>query len=576
MLPGYGTDRARPHGPCEDAMARMTAQLSDEPDPTALPVGRPRLRLAQSLLILVLMGLILYLPGIRWGLPATVSWSQDTIAGMRTLGATELWPGDWKGWYPPLHYLLLRAAYAPVLAGWHKTGALVERDNGSFVLASPQAPKMSVLFLIARLISVAMGILAGVGVLLAARHVSRHESVALVGALLLMCAPAFVYFAHLGNVDVPAACWIAFSALLYVRLVDSRSAWDAAFLGVFAGLAVATKDASAGLYPGMAVVLVAMELHRFRENRPLWKAAVGTISRPRWFVGAAAFAAVILLANGAFANPGPMLARLAFWTGANPETMAGRHYVYPNQLALLGATLRAAAGGWGWCLVAAAVVMVFGAIRAHRRIALITLVPVLGYYLVIIAPLGFVYSRYLFPPMVLICVLGAAVLARAGPWVRRFPATAALLLSVVAAPTLGYALAIDLEMRQDTRFTAERWFAATVPAGATVGAFSKPQYLPRLNEMGYPTFAVEMRRESFERPQPQYLILTSYNYDDFDEPQRACLADLVDGMLGYEPVAAFRARWLGTGRSWLAIAGWGAPTPGKISPTITVLRRSGP
>ena len=36
---------------------------------------------------IISLGLALYLPGLGWGLPGTVSWSQDTIAGVRTLGA---------------------------------------------------------------------------------------------------------------------------------------------------------------------------------------------------------------------------------------------------------------------------------------------------------------------------------------------------------------------------------------------------------------------------------------------------------------------------------------------------------
>jgi hypothetical protein len=128
-------------------------------------------------------------------------------------------------------------------------------------------------------------------------------------------------------------------------------------------------------------------------------------------------------------------------------------------------------------------------------------------------------------------------------------------------------------MLTDSRYAAEKWFLANVPRSATVGAFSHPQYLPRIHEQGYTTYQVEMNRESFDRPQPEYLLLTSYNYEDFNEAERACLGDLLAGRLGYTPVAAFAGRFLGTGSNWLSLAGWGTPTPGKISPTITILHR---
>jgi hypothetical protein len=110
----------------------------------------------------------------------------------------------------------------------------------------------------------------------------------------------------------------------------------------------------------------------------------------------------------------------------------------------------------------------------------------------------------------------------------------------------------------------------------SVGAFSKPQYLPRLPELGYATYQVEMARESFDRPQPDYLVLSSYNYEDFDHAQQVCMRELLAGHLGYTPVVTFGGRYLGTGSCWLSIAGWATPTPGKISPTITVLRRTVP
>ena len=44
-------------------------------------------------LVALLLAALLYVPGIRWGLPNTDSWSQDTIAGMRTPLALHEWPG---------------------------------------------------------------------------------------------------------------------------------------------------------------------------------------------------------------------------------------------------------------------------------------------------------------------------------------------------------------------------------------------------------------------------------------------------------------------------------------------------
>jgi hypothetical protein len=135
-------------------------------------------------------------------------------------------------------------------------------------------------------------------------------------------------------------------------------------------------------------------------------------------------------------------------------------------------------------------------------------------------------------------------------------------------------------MITDSRYAAEEWFDKRVPRSANVGALAgdlshfAPQYLPRVHEMGYATFPVLAAKESFDRPQPEVLILSSYDQQDFTAEQRECVAELTAGRLGYEPLAVFRGRFLGTGSSWLSLAGWYAPVPGKISPMITVFRRS--
>ena len=99
--------------------------------------------------------------------------------------------------------------------------------------------------------------------------------------------------------------------------------------------------------------------------------------------------------------------------------------------------------------------------------------------------------------------------------------------------SLGHAVAVDAEMITDSRYAAEAWFRKNVDPSSSIGAFSKPQYLPRLGELGFATYSVKMSHESFDNPQPDYLVLTSYNYDDFDARQRECMSDLLSGRLGY-------------------------------------------
>lgn len=527
-----------------------------------------------AIALIVLGGLALYLPGVRWGLPATVSWSQDTIAGVRTLGAVETWPGDWHGRYPPLHYFVLRAVYEPVLRHWDRTGVRTrDESTGLAKLAAPHAPKIGLLILIARLVSVAMAIGAAVGIFCAAMLLTGDRFAASVGAMVLMTGAAFTYFAHLGNVDIPATCWFAWSIFFYARLLRSYRMRDALLLGLFGSLAISTKDSTAGVYPGMAIILLVAEIQRHSAANPLSRAFTLAVWQPRWLVGIAAFALPYLFINGVFFGVDPYLTRMQYWLGITPDTLHLQQYRHQDQLRLMLATLHYAAGAVGWPMLMAIIASTIYALVRQRRVAFVTLVPAITYYLIIIAPQGFVYSRFLFVPLSMCGILvGVAATdlwrnVRFPLWMRVAPTLAVMLMSV------GYAAAIDLEMCTDSRYAAESWFEQTADPNDSVGAFSDPQYLPRLNDLGTATYRVDMTHAAFERPQPDYLVLSSYNYEDFDGQRRVCLRDLLAGRLGYIAVASFKSRYIGSDSSWLSLAGWGAPTPGKISPAVTVLRR---
>ncbi len=527
-------------------------------------------------LAIVILGLALYLPGITWGLPGTSSWSQDTIAAYRAIGAVEGWPDQWKGRYPPLHYLILRAAYEPVLEYWEHTGQrVVDPQTGRVVLKPPHAPKVGLLILIARAITVAMAIATGLGLWAATRQLTCDDTAALAAAVALISGAAFTYFAHLGNVDIPSMCWFAWSVYFYAKAVQSSSWVSCLWLGLFASLAACTKDAAAAVFPGMAIVLLIAETHRRRITRPWWRALTSVLLQPRWVVGLAAFALPYLVINGVLDNPDGYLARIRYWVAPASDSVLAGEYRYPNQLGLLLGTLHFAAGGVGWPMLAVMIVAVVYAVRRHVRLTLVMLLPAAIYYVAVIAQINFVYARFLFPPMALVCVLVGVTTAA---WLRWKDVATEVRWGVpcmIFLLTIGYAAAIDAEMLRDSRYAAEAWLADNVEPSSSVGAFSKPQYLPRLGDLGCPTYSVAMTRDAFERPQPDYLILTSYNYDDFNSQQRTCMKDLLAGRFGYQPVATFKGHYLGTGSSWLSLAGWGAPVPGKISPTITILRRAG-
>ncbi len=521
-------------------------------------------------LVIALVGLSLFVPGLNWGLPSAASWSQDTIAGVRTIGPMHSWPDRWVGRYPPLQYAINRLAYEPLYRHWRSQGVLGLRAGIEVPVDRPKE-RFGLLISVSRWITVAMALACGWGIFLTGRRLMRDDAVALAGALMLMIGAAFCYFAHLGNVDVPAMCWFALSAYFYVTVCRGGGRISCALLGLFAGLAVCTKDGMGAMYPGMAGVLLVIEYRRARSGASRPQAAMQAVANPKWLIGVACFVVPFLYINGMFHNFNAQWARI---TSLAAEVRTSHYRSHDGQLALGWATVGFAASAVGWPMVAAMVAGVVHGVRRHRAEAAILLVPVACYYVVFIMPVQYVYARFLLPPLALIGILTARAGADFLRWEGVPRPIRVLVVAIPVLLSLGQSIAIDRDMIHDTRYDAEGWFDASVPRPADVGVFCKMQYLPRLPDKGYAVYPVEMTRDAFGRRQPEYLVLSSYCYIDFDDDQQSVMADLLAGRLGYEIEAFFRrTEPLGWG-SWLELAGWGMERVGKISPQIIVLRRS--
>jgi hypothetical protein len=538
------------------------------------PKARTRARRIVPPLILILLGLCLYLPGLGWGLPNTDSWSQDTIAGMRTLGVIASWPEDWQGRYEPLHYFINYAAYLPTLSKWEQTGEqFTEPSTGRKVFKPPYPEKIGLLIKRSRWISVVMACAAGIGLWAASRTITNDEWASAIPAGTLMMGASFTYFAHLGNVDVPAMCWFTWAVLFYARVIKHRKLVDCILLGLFAALSACTKLGVVGVLPGMVIVLLLNEVQVERKGESLGPALLRATLQWKWLLGIAAFALPFLLVSGVFYDFEAFVTRLRYWLDPTLNTTHAQQYRYPNQFLLAWAAIRYAASAVSWPMVVAMAAATVYTVRKYQSVALVLLLPALSYYVVVIATIHFVYGRFLFPILALLGILVG--LSCVELWRnRQLPVTIRYFIPfVVGLPAIGYAIAVDAEMLTDSRYEVEAWFEKHVEPPSSVGVFSKPQYLPRVNHMGYSVHVLQMTRETFAGPLPEYLILSSYNYEDLDEQAQAVMEDLIGERLNYRIVATFRRRFLGTNGSWLSLAGWGGERVGKISPTVIVLQR---
>lgn len=527
--------------------------------------------------IIALLCLGLYLPGINWGLPGLVSWSQDTIAGVRTLGAVSTWPSQWAGRYPPLQYFIARAAYEPVLMYWQSKGQLAtDPQSGQLLFANPQAPKITLLTYISRAITVIMAVGAVFALWLAAMVLTQDRTAAAFAAVAFGTGAAFVYFAHLGNVDVPSIFWFCVSLIFYFRLLRGGSMRSSGLLGLAGALCISTKDNWAGMYAGMAVVLLISEWRRLRRDGRAWPSAKALL-QSKWLVGVIAFILPYALLNGIPWNWSGWLDRLNAL--ADTVHQSERRHAFFN-LPLV--TFHQAAGAVGWPMLTAILAAGLWLIRRSPWTAFVLAIPCLAYYLIVIQRIGFVYERFLFAPIALGCVaVGiwlAAYLRERRPLILRMSAPLVLFV-----PTAAYAIAVDLEMIHDSRYEAEEWFEKNISKETSIGALTaslehfSPQYLPRVHEMGFATYPVLALTESFKSPQPQLLMLSGFDRTDFKAENDRCVMSLTATYQAqhYQVIKDFSGRFLGSWSSWLSAAGWYAPPPGKISPKLWIYEKRG-
>jgi hypothetical protein len=442
------------------------------------------------------------------------------------------------------------------------------------MLAPPVAPKIAVLIMLSRVITVLMSVGTVLILALTAEALLGDGLAGLLAGLTVATCAEWVFFSHLGNVDVPHMFWFALALYVYVRAWQADSARYYAMLGVFTALATSTKDAVAGVCVGIVLVLsVARVLRALSAGRSAMGSLLEVV-HPKMLLGLAAFALPYAVIHGLWINPEAYLTRMRYYLGGPGIT--GFNLAYEGPLWLAGEALAVSAKALGWPMLAVMMSSaVYGLLR-WRRQALVVIVPAAAYYFIVPSYTHMVYARMLFP--VYLCL--AALVGRAGAdWLcwRRVPVALRVApVILLFATSIGYCVAVDLEMMHDTRNRAQRWIAEHTEPGAPVGVFSHPQYLPYFPpEAGRVAVRLEIAPETFGHEIPIHLLLTSHNYQDFDTMQQQCLSDLLAGRFGYTPVARFTKGYLPPRKRWFSIAGWGTRGAGKVSPDITILLRVG-
>lgn len=417
--------------------------------------------------LLFVLALALYLPGINWGQPAgdgpgkTVPWGPDEIAPMGPIlqshsFLTKGQIGSLK--YPIFHYLTLAGAYAPYLGYLLLTGKLVNPGAGyPFGFTDPVTAIQS-LTLIARLVSMLMA--AGIVVVayFTAKMLWDRISGVLAGVCVLLMYSLF-YYGRVSNVDVPAMFWCGLVLLLAARV--QREGWTlrlAIGMGIFAALAIATKDQNYAVLLLLPLGLIPAHFRVMREKGltdfwSCWKAPI---------IGLLASVAAYAVASGLALHPPGYFRHLAFirsgWVGNYPSLWYFRYSAtLEGYLGLSGESFSQIVDSLGWpFFLAACAGIVLCVVQERSKLIFLLTIPIL--FVGVILPVRHTALRFMLPAgFVLALYAGRALAAALESSRRALRATAWLVLLAGAGLQLARAADLTYLLLNDPRYAATAW-----------------------------------------------------------------------------------------------------------------------
>jgi 4-amino-4-deoxy-L-arabinose transferase-like glycosyltransferase len=528
---------------------------------------RHRLLLAALLLFTLLSALLC----TRWGLPdgATVEtsspWAVDSIAPLGPLNEayhkfTRAGVDDVI--YPLFHYFVLAGTFAPYIGLSLATGRLQD-PQAQFPFGATDPAFFGHLTLLANLVSALMAAGCVLAVYLIARELFGARA-ALWSALLAVLVPPLTYYGATSNLDVPYLFWMLLAFWQLVRAARVQRVANYALCGVFASLAVATKDQAAGffiLFPLLVPWLISRDL----KSRSSQHSALAVFSDRRLWMAAVSAVATFVLANNLVFGLDGFQRHLKF----ADEFYAANLAVDARGLLARQPALAVHSAGLLWQMVGVPLLVLIAAgawraMRARQWLALVPLFCCVSYYVSMIAP-SVSHSRYLLGVVLLLVPLAGNAIVAALDAPRS--AWRALGIATAAAALLWQTVLLahlHLTLARDSRYAMEQWVRASVPAGATIESSTQARYLPRLADRyryaivgnafsatSYNLLGSELTLEALRARAPEYVLVLADSWLSGDparveEPGiRAYYDALLNGAAGYDVAARFETpTWL--------------------------------
>lgn len=526
--------------------------------PAAPPddVRRPRLWLAALLAV----ALALFAVGIWWGMPHWVGWSGDEMHPTSWPQALSL--ENYRGWhtrYPPLHFAVLQGLSWPLRLGLSAAGV-------------PVPERIVWLTFFARGLSLLLALGTLVVVYRVGREIYDRRS-ALLTAAVVMCGAPFVYYAKMGNLDIPYIFWFSLSLLCYVRILKRHRLRDYVLFALLAAAAVCTKDQAYGLY-GLAPLPILWSLARSEYGDRGVLGGLGRALIDRRFLAAAGAAAVgfavfqMLWNWNRFALHvrlllGPMSDNYQDYENT-PEGHEALLTLFLRQIAFFMNPALALAGIAG---VAWAVWRIFKRQGGREPVLIASLVfLIVSYYATFLSLILFSYDRYILPiALILAFPAGRLLGALAAPG-GRLVALRRVAVAAVLGYSLVYAASVDARLLADSRYDVEAYVREHAQNPKSAVGIGRRKHIPRFQWVPWDR-ALRMQGKWLGKKRPEYVAI---NLSDLrHESEIQFYNRMLRGELGYTLVMLHRGKPL---FDLLDIEGMGT-SQRFINPEIALFRR---
>ncbi len=539
--------------------------------------GNWKRRHVGGLLAVVVISAVVNFVGLGWGRSGLVPWQPDSIEGVTTVREMTRMFGQWTYKYPRGHFLINAVFYHPLMKYWEKHPFKARTADGQIVSQPLNLERLDKLANISRVISALMGVGTVIAVFLASRLFFEDYLAAFLAGLALALSQLFVFYSHVGNVDVPCVFWFTWGVYWGLKAAYIGRYRHFALMGLCCALSICTKDAMAGYVAGMVPAFWLAMIGKNRADGQSFKTAVLSVFSKKVLVAVLVFLFVYALLQDILTSPKAFVERMSHWIGG--AGVSGYDKGFRGQLPLLWGVCRMLYGSLGWPLLGVIVIsLLYCTIKYPLKSAILT-APLIAFYVIVIMNIRFSTPRFFLP-----AYGGFALIAGKGcaDWIRYKKLHIALRILPVALVyvlSLLYCVGLDLEMLGDTRVRTEQWFYKNVERSNLIGvAFHDRLYAPRLHFNGYRLicpwrFSTVQGTYGQSQPFPDYLIITPDWIRIKEKAEDDFRKKFLDGQTNYKKVISFKAKYLYPARTIFGFAGWPTLKNGFLSPEIIVFKK---